>query len=219
MPQFIAAEAPLTDAEVKSRAPAYASIARSLFGRVRKLAELVTGLSIADTEQISIVLNPQGRAGIDKSGPPWGPAWRHPLMVLGGMKPDTSGAGEWCGHRAGHLIVTDGASRSMKIGIPVRAHDAHDKAPYSRGFPIVVVYQTANAAASDLTVTCRQGDVARTETFTMASSLNEQTFECTDAYWSLVPGDNLVEIELSTTHWVNVSMVRLSVNNTAKLSH
>jgi hypothetical protein len=79
----------LTDDEVRSEAYGLHYIAAALAGGTAWLYELASG-EAASSDGAATPPNPQGQTGWDLSGPPWGPAIRHPIAWLGGLKPNAA---------------------------------------------------------------------------------------------------------------------------------
>lgn len=173
MPQLIkisTASEWLKQSDVKGTAPATKRIAESLAGRVRYLYELATG-DAAFTDGFGTPLNPQGRLGIDHSGPPWGNAFHHPLWVQEGHPAgDTNIYGE-------KLVASVPTSSTATIiaRFIVRPHQVGPLVPYSRAY-LAVVGRTAGGAAAASTVTFRLYDgpgvdgASRTATFTSSAT-------------------------------------------------
>ena len=65
----IVSSSPVTYLQLRTHAPAVASIAESLAGRVRYLYELAAGIPAVEADGVVTPLNPQGRVGVDRSGP------------------------------------------------------------------------------------------------------------------------------------------------------
>lgn len=217
MGRFIASEIGLTDADVRSRSPGYARVLQSLAGRIRALYELVTGHSVDDDEPPCTPRNPQGLLGVDFSGPPWGSAWRHPMLVAGGMKPDTS---TWEGHQT-YGSVVEGARLIVPVRLWVRGFEPTELAPYARGYPTLSLYQDVAGAGFTVIVRCRSrpgSNIGSRNSAVLVDSVNETVFS-PNVYWELSPGRNDVELELETTSTDAAHLANFSVNNVAKRSH
>ena len=212
----------LRDEDTRSLALGDVRVLKSIVGRIRYLAEMATGRSIVDGEEAGIPRNPQGLLGVDLSGPPYGPCVLHSTWWFGGMKPDTSGAGEWAGQRA-RLSFVDGATRVLPVTFRPKAFADYTRAPMSRAYPSIVVYRSSSAAVNSITVTCLQdkGDeTGRSQTFTLANSTSEQTFVCTSAFWDVRNGRNReLGLRLETTATTNVLLVRAHAGPTEKLTY
>lgn len=76
----------LLDEQVSSLAPVRARpLGQALAGMARVLYELVAGAPAVAGEESASGTNPQGLIGVDLSGPPWGPAIRHPIATMSGL--------------------------------------------------------------------------------------------------------------------------------------
>lgn len=220
MGRYIASEIGLTDADVRSRSPGYARVLQSLAGRIRTLYELATGRSVDANEQPCTSRNPQGLLGVDFSGPPWGSAWRHPLLTAGGLKPDTSGAGAWEGHHT-YGSVVDGVRLIIPIRVWVRPFEPTELAPYSRGYPALSLYQASASAPFTVIVRCRSRPGSNVGSRNSAVSVDseDETLFTPNVYWELRPGWNDLELELETTSTVEAVLASWAINNIEKRGH
>lgn len=222
MVQRISGSDSLRNADTRSLAVGDVRVLKSIAGRIRYLVEMATGRSLVDGEEASVPRNPQGLLGVDLSGPPFGPCIPHAVWWFGGMKPDTSGAGEWAGQRS-RLSVVSGVTRVLPVTFRPKAFADYTRAPMSRAYPSIVVYRTSSASSESITLTCLQekGDeTGRSQTFTLANSTNEQAFTCTTAYWDVRNGRNReLGLRVETTANTNVQVVRGFAAPTAKLTY
>jgi hypothetical protein len=175
----------LSDAQVKSLSPAYASILQNVAGRVRILAELAAGSSWFGLEGPAAPRNPDGNVGVNGSGPPFGSALRHPLWVMGGVKADVSG--DCTGQRLVGNITT-----ATPLTVNIRYRSRHftkkDKAPYSRVYLTGMMFRTAGASfAVTVALDTGPGTPARSTTFT-CSSTTPAAFDLTTIYWDVLDG-------------------------------
>lgn len=186
----------LTDAETKSLAPAHAKVAQSLAGRVLYLAELVQGQIPVTLGRQATLPNPQGLIGIDHSGPPWGSAFLHPLLTMGGCLADASG--DCVGQRVvGRFSSTDALTIPMRLYIRPFANYAG--APYSRAYMTARVARVSGAGAVAFTITMRKpggGGAPMVDTDSVSTTTPEAITP--DAYFSCVPGHNDIELEFSS---------------------
>lgn len=203
MAAHVADQRPLSDAECRSLAPAYANVIKSLGGRTRILGEKVVGASMLTGEVAAAPTNPQGRGcGVDFSGPPFGSAWRTPMWWIGGIKEDVSG--DWEGQsRVGPATST--APLTIAIRFWNRPHARFDKAPHSRCYLNLRAYKTTGTSA---TATAKYGYSAggplRSQDFSVTST-SEATFDLIDAYWDVVPGRNEILLTVTTDHDVMIT--------------
>jgi len=217
--RFISGRTGLTDAEARGLSPAHARVVQSMAGRLRALYEMATGQAIVAGEMPSIPRNPQGLLGVDFSGPPYGSAWRHPLGGSGGLKPDTVGAGAWEGHQTQGSCVA-GSRLIIPICLYVRPHVGIDRAPYTRGYPIVSLYQATAVAGFSVTLTCiwGEGEGARRSATATASSTAE-VLRLPDVWWDLHPGRNNLRLELETASATAAILARFTINQMVKREH
>lgn len=192
MTNALSSRSGLSDAQVKSLSPAYASILQSLAGRVRVLAEMAAGSSWFSVEGPVAPRNPDGLVGVNLSGPPFGNAVRHPLFVMGGCKTDVSGD---C---AGQRVVgnaTTATALVVRVRYQARNFAKKQRAPYSRAYLCGTMFRTAGTS---FTVTCTldtgPGTPARAFTFT-CSSTTPAAFDSgtQNIYWDVF-GGGLVDL-------------------------
>lgn len=213
---FVANTDGLRDDQARSRARAYAHVLRSLAGRVRFLAEMATGGSIFLDGTPSVPKNPQGLYGLDFSGPPFGSAWRHVIASCGGIKPSAS----WETTPVLGSVVA-GANLVLPIRLWVRPHVLGERGPYSRGYPVLRVYQSSAVASFSVTARCRSlagDDVPREQAFNVVTT-TESTITLASTYWDLRPGFNDVELELETASSTAMVLASFSVNQIEKRGH
>ncbi len=213
----IVSSSSLTQAQVRTHAPAVATIAQSIAGRVRYLYDLATGVPAVVDDGIVTPLNPQGRAGVDRSGPPWGDALFHPMWIMEGTPASTSIYGE----KPAASLNTTGQKASIRARLIVRPFQPGPLAPYSLGELSICGIRTAGAGTATATIRTYTGGFAddgptRTTTLTMASSV-------TPSYASvLVPLDpgyceRLIEIEATAS--VAFAITHLSISQRRRRSH
>jgi hypothetical protein len=155
---------------VRTYAPAYASIVESLAGRVRYLYELATGQAAIPTDGVVTPLNPQGRVGIDRSGPPWGDALFHPLWIYEGTPVSSTIYGE----RAIASLSGTGDRARVIAQLQVRPFQDRPLAPYSLGELTIFGIRTGGASNAVATISTYPDKYdtgsARTTTLTMSST-------------------------------------------------
>jgi len=126
---------PLSDAECRSLAPARAKrLAYSLSGRARYLLEMLTGEPAA-ADGGATPLNPQGRMGVDRSGPPWGDAHMHPVWTYAVSIPQSTDIYPSATGTYGHVLYLNGGIGTVRRLVArfwVRPHHSTPTAPYSR---------------------------------------------------------------------------------------
>jgi hypothetical protein len=212
----IVSSSPVTYLQLRTHAPAVASIAESLAGRVRYLYELAAGIPAVEADGVVTPLNPQGRVGVDRSGPPWGDALQHPIWIWEGTPASTGIYGE----KPIASFTTSGTKASVRARLMVRPFQNEPLAPYSLGQLTVRGIRTAGAGTATATIRTYAGtvaeDPARTATLTMASSA---TMASANVLIPLVPGyvERLIEIEATAS--VAFAITHMSINQIVRRSH
>lgn len=212
----IVSSSPITQAQCKTYAPAHAVIPESLAGRVRYLYELATGKAAIEADGIATPLNPQGLAGVDRSGPPWGDALTHPLWVWEGTPTASSVYGE----KALMSLSGTGDRASTIVRLRVRPFQEGPKVPYSLGELTIFGIRTGGASNAVATVTAYGGKDAsgptRTTTLTMSSTT---TMASAQVLVPLSPGfcERLVTIEATASP--AFSIVHMAINQIQRRSH
>lgn len=205
---------PLTDAEVTSWAPARAKrLASSLVGRGRYLIELLQGQS-GFSDDGATPLNPQGKIGIDRSGPPWGDAHLHPLW--------------WAEYAAGTLVygedhpvslTTQGQIERITARFFVRPFFVSPTAPYSRAY--FRGQGTRIGGTGTATATVRiygpESDSGPSSSATI-STTSTGSFG-TGAFCYVRPGWNERIIEFELTGSVGIDLGPMSLNQVVRRTH
>jgi len=151
--QRIVSSEPLTDAECRTLAPAVSrKLAQSIAGRALALYELASGAPAVDAGLTA--LNPQGRLGVDRSGPPWGDAHKHPLLSCEYLLATANIAGD---PKALVDLTVQDQIYQVPMRLYVRPFADSPKAPYSRGL-LQIVMERIGAATSSVEVTVRTDD-------------------------------------------------------------
>ncbi len=207
---------PLEHAQVRSTAPALATIAASLAGRARYLYELATGQPAIAADGIVTPLNPQGRAGVDRSGPPWGDALQHPMWIAEGVETTTNVYGE----APIMSFTTSGQKKFVAARLIVRPFQRGVLVPYSRGLLVVRGIRTAGAGTATATIKIygEDGQAGPAQSTTLSISTAALT-SSGEAYTPLVPGycERIIEIEATAS--VAFDVVLMTINQTARVSH
>jgi hypothetical protein len=208
----ITTHANLRDIDTRSKEQAFASVIKSLAGRLRIAAELVTGRPIIAGENASIPRNPSGDLGVNMSGPPWGSAFRAPHFGAGGIKPDTA---NFLGQRVLASVSLDDPE-TIPLEIVMQPHASYAGAPLSRLRPILRAY-TASGGPLTLVATCRHVSTGAERTAALTiSSTTEATEEDSSLWWDVTPGPNRLALDLSTTSTTVIHVVSLSLDVVAK---
>lgn len=215
----LASTASLQDLDTRSLAPAHAVVLQSLAGRVLYLAELIQGRVPVTLGRQVTPSNPQGLTGIDHSGPPFGSAFRHPLLTMGGCLEDASGD---C---AGQRVVgrfSDADSLIIPLNLYVRPFASWGGAPYSRGFVSARVARVSGSGSVDFDIVMRRRGASTTPSNATASvSSTTPTHVATGtAHFLLGPGHNALELEFRTAAAsVELVVEQFQVWQSAKRSH
>lgn len=212
----IVSSSPITQAQVKTYAPAHAIIAESLAGRVRYLYELATGKAAVEADGIVTPLNPQGLPGVDRSGPPWGDAVLHPLWVYEGRE----SGGTVYGEKPIASFAASGDRARVIARLRVRPFQEGPKVPYSLGELTVFGIRTGGASNATATITTYSGKEAsgptRTTTLTMSSTT---TLASAQVLVPLVPGfcERLITIESTASPAFEIT--HMAINQIQRRSH
>lgn len=202
--------------QARTHAPALSTIARSISGRIRYLYELASGAPAIVDDGIVTPLNPQGRVGVDRSGPPWGDALQHPIWIFEGTPASSAIYGE----KAIASLSVSGAKASVIARMIVRPFQTVPLAPYSLGELTVYGIRTAGAGTATATIKTYAGTMAedpkRTATLTMTSS---STMSSAQVMISLSPGHTERLIEIEATASVAFSIVHMAINQVVRRSH
>lgn len=213
----------LDDDAFKAHSPALSDVIRSLAGRARQLYELATG-HVPDDERTT-ARNPQGRVGVDLSGPPWGSAMRHPIAWMGDRDEGSTGVQQVA------PVITLAAGASTTIGPwrvwnrpHARPQGGSAVAPYSRGFLNVEAKRTSGSSTSDMIVTAwEEGDQgrARSEPFTLADSSSIQSVDvgASGAWIPLSSGWTTIFMRIENNSPNSVAICSIVINQIAKRSH
>lgn len=201
----------LSDDDTKTRAPGLAAIIKSLVGRAAVLRELSTG-SVVNADGTPIFRrNPCGRVGVDLSGPPWGAAKRHPLLVLGGRThPD-----------GGQDVAAFTSVRDVTLDLEcyVRPFAPGPSVPYSRGY-FAFSWQQSSGVSQVVTVTVGRG-TAEVDSVNVALGpiTTVQAGTHSAIYVPLTPKGNEFWVRLSTSSTSVIRLVGLTLSQTVKLGH
>jgi len=209
----------LTDEQCQSESEALAEVASGLAGKARILYELASGEVPGDEESAS-GRNPQGRIGVDLSGPPWGSAVRHSIAW--------AGTGIVQANNRGPLLsgITSQQARWLNFRFYNRPFDRVPGfiAPYSRA-AFSFRYHLSTAGSS--TVTWRVWNPALQEpsertgnSFTATSTSAQATSPTAADFVPLEPGWNTIVMSfLGSTTSTAVNILSVGMHQLAKRSH
>lgn len=210
----------LLDEQARSLVAARASpMARAMAGMTRFLLELAAGESAVPGEAPQAGTNPQGLVGADLSGPPWGPALRHPIASWSGQAAD----GDVIEPTESRLVIVDFA-RMAPWPIWNRFHEVIDgvAVPYSRGLVVLRAHKVG-ATSSDVDVAVRNlmVDEEFNTTTISVTSTSEATFNLgTSFFVPLLPGTNVVEFVFNAeTDTAEIHIDSIDIYQGAKLEH
>jgi hypothetical protein len=214
---------PLTDAECRSLAPARAKrLAYSLSGRARYLYEMLTGEPAVD-DGGATPLNPQGRMGIDRSGPPWGDAHLHPMWTYAATV-STVLAYVYPAANVTHQRVIEMSSgvdsfKRITARFWVRPHYAAPSMPYTRAY--LRARATRIGGSGTATATIRvygpEGDSGPSTSATV-STAGAASFSL-GAWCPVSPGWNERIIEIEQTSSTGCYVGPISLNQVVRRSH
>lgn len=222
--QRVVSSEPLATSQVKSLAPAAYEIARSMAGRVRYLYELATGASAVVGDGGATPLNPQGRLGIDHSGPPWGAAFQHPLWVIEGLPPIAASSTEVFGESPILKLATQNQTLRLLARFYVRPFQPTALAPYSRGYLTLSATRVGGAGTATADVKIYDSNTAdpavgvRSSTLTCTSSTVASNIAA-EIYTQLEPGycERLIEVKLTSSTAMQIEYG--SINQIVRRSH
>ena len=208
---------PMTDAECRTLAPARARrLATSIAGRARALYELASGEAGA-TDGGGTPLNPQGRLGVDRSGPPWGDAHTHPMWSTEFLEATAGVAGD---PQYLSTLTVQGQVYQVPCALYVRPFRVYESAPYSRGRVQIILERIGGAGTATVVVRVNaDGERPRSATRSVSAS-GLFILAATPPFVDLSPAQvqNLsVEVELTST--VGMSVVGASISQTARRRH
>jgi hypothetical protein len=214
---------PLTDAECRSLAPARAKrLAYSLSGRARYLYEMLTGEPAVD-DGGATPLNPQGRMGIDRSGPPWGDAHLHPMWTYAATV-STVLAYVYPAANVTHQRVIEMSSgvdsfKRITARFWVRPHYAAPSMPYTRAY--LRARATRIGGSGTATATIRvygpEGDSGPSTSATV-STTGAASFSL-GAWCPVSPGWNERIIEIEQTSSTGCYIGPISLNQVVRRTH
>lgn len=209
--------APLTQAQVRSNAPAVAIIAESIAGRVRYLYELAAGAPAIAADGVATPLNPQGRAGVDRSGAPWGDALQHPIWIYEGSNAVTNAYGE----KPVLSFTTNGDKQFITARFINRPHQYYSRRPYTRGLLAVRGVRTGGAASATATIRAYgpEGQAGPSQSTTLTMATIGTLVTSTEIYLPIDAGYNerIIEVEATSANAFEISM--MTINQTARRSH
>jgi hypothetical protein len=213
---------PLTDAEATSLAPARAKrLAYSLSGRARYLYEMLTGEPAAD-DGGATPLNPQGRMGVDRSGPPWGDAHLHPMWTYattanGGIVYPLVGVSTH--PQISEVDGGQGTFRRLTARFWVRPHYVAPGMPYTRAYLRGFVSRKGMSGTATITVRVYGPDGESGPSTPATGSTTGTDAIALDAWCPVTPGWNERIIEIEQTSTVGSYVGPLSLNQVARRSH
>lgn len=206
---------PLTDAECRTLAPAVSrKLATSLAGRAVALYELASGK--AASEGGLTPLNPQGRLGVDRSGPPWGDAHRHALVSCEYLATTAN-----VGGTPRFLVELTEINQvySVPMRIYVRPFADIPLAPYSRGL-LQIVLQGTSAGTSTVEVTVRTDDGVTVATHSnLGTSVNILAAAIPIPLSPATVQEPRVEIRLTTAAPNGMRILSVTLSQTQRTSH
>lgn len=209
--------APLAQSQVRSNAAAVSSIAQSLAGRVRYLYELATGIPAMAQDGVVTPLNPQGRAGVDRSGPPWGDALHHPIWVYEGSPSVANAYGE----KAALSFSSNGDKQFLSAQFINRPHQASGRAPYTRGILSATGVRTGGAGTATATIRVYgpAGQNGPFQSMTLTMTTIGTLVTATGAFMQIDEGFNerIVEVEATSANAFVISA--MSINQAVRRSH
>jgi hypothetical protein len=217
VPNSVVSKTPLLSSECKGNSPAVAyRLANSVVGRGAWLLELVNG-SAVQADAPATPINPQGKIGVDKSGPPWGSAHLHPLWCAeGGL----SGSAV-IGIAPLFELTTVGQFYRLPADFFCRHFAKGAKVPYSRAYlQMSATTITGGTATVDINIE-NTNDSKTGVAFTSAVSPTALTGTLPFSYCK--PGQNQVVIKVTLASMSGGStgcrVTSMSLNQIVRNSH
>ena len=207
---------PMTDAECRSLAPAHARrIATSIAGRARALYELASGKAGA-FDGGGTSLNPQGRLGVDRSGPPWGDAHTHPMWSTEFLEATAGVAGD---PQYLSTLTVQGQVYQVPTQLYVRPFRSYEGAPYSRGRVQIILERIGGVGTATVAVRVN-ADGDRPSITTRSVSASGLFVLSSLPFVSLAPAQvQVIRTEVELTSTVGMSIVGASISQTARRRH
>ena len=179
MPNITKIIAPFTsalrDTDCANNVDADAEVFATMAGRNRWFMEMLLGTGVETGGNPGVPKNPQGKVGIDNSGPPYGPALRHSYSHIAGIP-------EWICHAStlsgatpqvltvtGRFIEITQTPTEIPFDFWVKPFSPIKKAPHSR-CGVDFSLQNDNLSTVELYIALRNG-IDRVDMFTEASPL------------------------------------------------
>lgn len=209
----------LQNADTESLAPARAEIVRSIVGRTRWLYEMASGASAVSGDEAVAPRNRQGTIGVDFSGPPFGPAMRHPIWWMGRVANGSS----WNTPGTAVAVTAGGAISNAIVNARFFVRPFAEWAytgivsPYSRAQGVIRL--DASAGTPVCSIACRLspgGPLYRLVQIT--TSTTDTRYAPSDFIVPIKPGWNDLEFEIYNEDSGTITVTGFSLNQTGKVS-
>jgi hypothetical protein len=207
----------LQNADTASLAPARAEIIRSIVGRTRWLYEMASGATAVSTDEPVAPYNPQGTIGVDFSGPPFGPAFRHPIFWMGRVANSSS----WVTPGTAIEVTQGGAISNFVMQArffvrPFTTLSGDVVAPYARAQGLIRL--DASAGTPDLSVAIRLTPGGTLyKLVTIATTTTDTLYEPADFIVPIKPGWNDMEFEFYNEDSGTITVTSFSLNQVGKV--
>lgn len=207
----------LTEDEVRSLAPARARIPRALAGGTRWLWELATGAPSVADERAVTPRNPDGQTGANRSGYPWGPAFRNHLWsTTGGSEGDPADVAFQ--RTLGTFDV--GERKQWVARFRVRPFVERPLTPFSRGYLSIRCAAGSGAGTSSAVFKLARLETPDRQTSGTATTSSTTIGTQADlAFVDLRPGLNTVLITLDSVTTREIELYSLSLCQIVTRTH
>jgi hypothetical protein len=220
VPKTIISNTPLLNEETRGNGRAVSfRTAISLLGRNSILYELASGSS---PNGQPFALNPQGRAGVDRSGPPWGTAHRHTVWSHEGGDTTT----DIYGIAPAIVLSTAGEKKRILANFNCRPFAPSNNAPYSRLQLDVCAVRVGGAGTAVVSIKVWQtneGDSGPYQSATITLNSASKFNFTTSPFIMCNPRNNLriIEITLDSESGgaTGAEIYSLSLNQVVRNSH
>jgi hypothetical protein len=178
------------------------------------LYELASGKAVADGGVTP--LNPQGRLGVDRSGPPWGDAHRHPLLSCEYLPATANISGD-----PKFLVELTEINQVYLVPMRLYVRPFADVplAPYSRGL-LQIVLERIGAATSTVEVTVRNDDGTTVVTRSLAAGgLSVLSAAVPVPLSPASVQDPIVEVKLTTASPNGMRILAVTLSQIQRTSH
>lgn len=191
---------------------ANAEIAQLIAGRNRWLYEMLIGDSAFSNEAPSVPKNPQGKYGIDNSGPPYGPALRHIFTSINYAEDSADSTQKFS-------IELSDEPITIPLQFYAKPFSDYTGAPYSQAATVMRIYNGSGSAVNLTADITLNGKTFTFWTLAAGSSGNYHGFINTATTVPIKPGLNIGKIVIDTDQASGVELLAFALGNFEKIRH